>query len=532
MTTTHTVDRPQQVDVVIIGAGSAGSVIASRLSERRDRSVVLLEAGDEVDDPDISSPQAWPVLQGRHYDWAYRTLPDTGTGGREHEWPRGRIVGGSSCLHAMAHVRGHLEDFDDWVSAGGPRWSYAALRPFYIRSEHFQAGNGRENGVPEYHGAEGPLPVWLPVEEVHPLTRDFIAAGRSLGVPSLDDHNGDELIGCCANSLTIERARRASVADAYLDRTVRARRNLHIATGTSVERLELRQFSGQSTPHDGYHSLICRTAQGERVFEARRIVIAAGALGSPLLLMRSGIGDPTTLARAGISCSLASRRVGTNLQDHLLGLSNLYESRQTLTPSRLQHSESLMYLKHASLTATSGKPDIVVACAVAPVVAPPRPAPARGSAYALLFGVTAPESRGRIRPSGQAMSDAPSIEPNYLSTERDRQMMRAALQAARTIGHQAALSKWRAAELLPGDHVLSDEHLDAFCAEVASTHHHPCGTCALGVSDEAVVDPDLCVRGLDDVFVVDASVFPTLTSGPINATVVALAEYWASGFSD
>jgi choline dehydrogenase-like flavoprotein len=250
---------------------------------------------------------------------------------------------------------------------------------------------------------------------------------------------------------------------------------------------------------------------------------------TPLLLMRSGIGPDRVLAAAGIACRHALPGVGRNLQDHLLVFGTVFQSRVPVPPSRLQHSESLMYLDSAALSAADTQPDVVLACVVAPAVLPHLPAPAYGQAFTILSGQTRPQARGTIVPTGPGTADPARIDPRYLAPAADRAAMRRALRLARQVGAHPALDPWRAREVLPGPDIGDDDAaLDAFIARAASTHHHPAGTCRMGRDAEAVVDPDLAVRGLAGLWVVDASVLPTLPSGPINAVVVAIAETWAA----
>ncbi|MFC6487183.1 GMC family oxidoreductase [Nitratireductor sp. GCM10026969] len=504
----------ERFDVLVVGAGSAGCVVASRLSEDAACSVGLIEAGGMPDDPDIADPAKWTALPGRAFDWAYRTVPQPFTANRVHDWPRGRLVGGSSCLHAMAYVRGHPSDFEPWRAAGGDRWSYEGLLAGFRRSEAvIDAATGSREG-------DGPLDVYLPTEQVNPVVRAYMAAGNALGVPRIESHNGPELIGTCANALNIRKGRRLSVADAYLPEEVLQRPNLTLLTDHLVERIVV----------DGSRARVLEVVADNRrrQLHADRVVLCAGAIESPLLLMRSGIGNKDVLSDVGIDVTVERNGVGANLQDHLLVMGNVYRSARKIPPSRLQHSESLMYLDSTDLAATSGRPDIVLACVVAPSAAEGFHIPEYGQAFTILCGITHPTSRGRILPSGPRLSDPPIIDPEYLSTEQDRATLRAALRTARMIGAHPALDEWRDAEVLPGPQKSSDADLDAFIAQTVSTHHHPAGTCRMGNEDDAVVDAELRLKELENLFVVDASVMPTLPSGPINASTVALAETWSA----
>jgi pyridoxine 4-oxidase len=414
----------------------------------------------------------------------------------------------------MAYVRGHRDDFEAWREAGGDRWSFDGLLPAFKRSEAFAAFEHSSRG------RNGPLDVFLPDEQVSPVVRAYIAAGRALGVPSLTDHNSGNLVGTTPNSLNIRNGRRLSVADAYLSPEVRARKNLEIITGCEVEHVLF----------DGNRAVgVAVVVHGKTLlYGAGRVILCAGAIATPLILMRSGIGDPDVLEQTGIACRQDSPEVGANLQDHLLGLGNVYQAKKLVPPSRLQHSESLMYLHSDDITRAEGSPDIVLGCVVAPSVAEGLEAPPYGSAYTILFGVTHPQSRGRLRPGGPTRHDAPHIDPRYLDADHDRVTFRKALNMARLVGEHPALAEWREAEVLPGPQARSDIDLDAFIARSASTHHHPCGTCRMGRDPDAVVDPDLKVNGFDDLFVVDASIIPQIPSGPINAAVVAIAEHWSA----
>jgi choline dehydrogenase-like flavoprotein len=492
-------DADATYDVLIVGGGTAGSVLASRLSEDPGARVCLVEAGGAVADPDAADPLRWPLLQGRAYDWQYRTLPQPGTAGRVHAWPRGRALGGSSLINAMAHVRGHPDDFDRW---GQPGWGFADLFPYFLRSEHW-------TGPPSpWHATGGPIHLQQALPS-HPLAEAYRAAAEGLGHAPLPDHNGARLAGPTANTLTIKDGRRQSAADAYLPAAVLARANLTLRAGTAVAALDVQ----------GRRCLGVTLADGMRL-AAGRVVLAAGAIGSPLLLLRAGIGPAAELEHLGIAVRADLPGVGRNLQDHLLSGGNLYRARRPLPPSRWQHSESLLYLPHGPGPA----PGLALACVVVPVVTECFQAPPPGEAWTLMFGFTHPRSRGRLRLASADPGAPPLIDPCYLSAEADRAAYLAALDAAQAVGGSPALADWNGGELLPGPGCRTRAERLAFLERAAYTHHHPVGTCRMGHDADAVVGPDLALHGFEGLSVADASVFPSITTGPVNAAIIALAE--------
>lgn len=481
-------------------------MLAARLSEDPDLKVALVEAGGPASDPRIAEPAQWPLLQGSAIDWAYRTVPQRHTAGRVHEWARGKAIGGSTALNAMAHVRGHPADFDDWAAAGCVGWGYADLMPYFLRSENYAPGPSA------CHRVGGPVHLIRP-SEPNPVTLAYMAAGEEVGFAPTEDHSGPRMTGPCLNTLTIKDGKRQTIADAYL--------------APSASRGNLRLFPNTVALSLMMEGTRCRGIRisdrvGERALMAEgAVVLAAGTIGSPMVLLRSGVGPADELRALGIPVRHDLPGVGRNLHDHLLSGGNVYRARQPVPPSKYQNSESLMYLDRAGRT---GAPELVLACVTASVTTEQFAPLPMGEAYTIMFGFTHPRSRGRVTLASADPRVAPLIDPNYLAEECDRDVYLAALETARGVGGAHALSDWRLEEYLPGPDVRTEFDKRAFLEKAAFTHHHPVGTCRMGIDADAVVGPDLKVRGLDGLIVCDGSVIPSITTGPVNAAIVAIAE--------
>lgn len=500
-------------DFVIVGGGTAGCVLASRLSEDASLRICLVEAGPETGDCRIGNPLEWPALQGSSFDWQYETEPQAQMKRRRMKWPRGRILGGSTGINAMAHVRGHPSDFDAWADAGCRGWGFADLLPYFRRSEDSPFPDSPDPDSP-YRGRGGPVKL-LRIEEPHPVTEAFMAAAGDLGMPAITDHNGGSLSGVTLNTLTIANGRRQTVADAYLDDQVRGRENLTLLSEAVVTALhfDAGRCVGVPLRHGG---------EAVRLEAERGVVLCAGAIASPALLLRAGIGDPDALRTLGIGCRVEAPGVGRNLQDHLLSGGNLYEARVKLPVSKYQHSESLLYSHAAD---ADSAPRIVLACVAAPVVTERFAAPEFGEAYTIMFGFTHPQSRGRLWLESADPAAAPRLDPNYLAAPADMASYLEALDWARDLGARPAFKALRGSELLPRPSDLAGvEARRDFLRRAAYTHHHPAGTCKMGPGADAVVGSDLAVHGTAGLYVVDASVMPSIPTGPINAAVIAIAE--------
>ncbi|MCW6512556.1 GMC family oxidoreductase [Lichenifustis flavocetrariae] len=517
-------------DIVVVGAGSAGCLLANRLSADPSIKVVLLEAGG----PDRNPLTRVPLLAGLVYylksiNWNYRTEPDPGLNGRSLVWPRGKVLGGSSTINGMMYMRGHRRDYDDWRQQGLTGWGYADLLPYFKAFE-------RNLSHPEddfYHGRSGELPTET-ARGANPLYRPWLEAAKVAGFPENHDHNGPEQEGLGFYDFNIERGRRVTAATAFLS-PIAHRPNLEIVTGAEVSAL---------TIENGRCTGVTYRAGGEtHVVKARcEVALCGGAINSPALLQRSGIGDAALLNSLGIDVVRHVPEVGRNLQDHL-GVYLHWQCLQPVTLYRVFRPDVAVRAVLQALLFGTGVgaavpleaggflrtrpeldiPDIHVTFVPGLSLAATR-AGQRRHGFLTNFYLLRPKSRGHLAIRSRDPAEPPVIVPGYLSDDADIAAMRDGVRLIRRLVEQAPLDAYRGREIAPGPSVTSDVAIDTWIRDTSGTTFHPVGTCRMGTDDASVVDGALKLRGIESLRVVDASVMPAMIGGNTSVPTMMIAE--------
>ncbi|MFO1127219.1 MAG: GMC family oxidoreductase N-terminal domain-containing protein [Rhodospirillales bacterium] len=495
-------------DYIVVGAGSAGCCVAARLSEDADQTVAVIEAGSRTMPAEVQAhidvPSHWGLVQHTVADWEHESIPQPALGGRRVPEPRGRLPGGSSNLYALMHIRGHPADFDAWAYQGCPGWAFADVLPYFKKLED------QEDPGP-LSGQGGPLRVEnVSRHDPSPVSAAFIEACLELGYPRTDDFNGPTMLGTGWHHVNIKDGRRHSMEAAYLYPALAARQNLSLIDAAPATRL---LFQGRRCTGVEY----ARGGERVRVGARREVIVCAGAIDSPKLLLLSGIGDGERLAGVGIPVLVHAPGVGENFHNHVL-VPVVCVGNKDIPPPRNNLSEAALFCtSEAGWTA----PDIQIA------FVPWDPnrvgSPEPGNVMVMLPGVVRPLSRGWVRLASADPLAKPLIHTNYLGCESDLQRLTGAARLARRIYGTQALGSWVGQEVAPGPGV-DDAGLADYVRAAADSYHHQAGSCRMGLDAAAVVDPRLRVHGIEGLRVADASIMPAVPSGNCHAGIVMVAE--------
>lgn len=518
-------------DFIIVGSGSAGATLAARLSQSGRYQVCLIEAGGKDSSPFIHVPFGLAALARlKKLNWNYNTLPQTHLNNRQMFWPRGKTLGGSSSVNAMCYIRGDKRDYDDWQQQGAKGWGWNDVLPYFKKSQDQQWGES------ELHGTGGPLTV-SDLRYVNPLSEQFVQSASEVGLPQVDDFNSEQRIGLGVYQVTQRAGQRCSTAKGFLTEA-KSRKNLHILTEALVEKVIIKQgvATGIRLKHNN---------QSLTLSAKKEVVLCAGAINSPQLLMLSGIGDSQQLNQHGIETLVDLPGVGQNLQDHLDAIvqhktqvAEGYGLSWRSIPNYLKSGWDYMTQRKGWLSSNIAEAGGFVKSSYANGAADMQlhflPAIlddhgrnlVQGYGFGLHVCCLYPKSSGEITLQSSDPSVAAAIDPRYLSHEQDAMVMLEGVKLARKILNSSVFSQYASREFLPGEEIQSDADILAFIRQKSETIYHPVGTCKMGdpTAKDTVVDPELRVKGVKGLRVVDASVMPNLIGGNTNAPTIMIAE--------